>query len=71
MTKNNQPATDSGDRPALEITPAMIEAGVKALYAVMGYQLSLASVEDGVAAALSAAMSEKVRVTPKSNTDTE
>ena len=32
MTKQNDPASDSSDRPALEITPAMIEAGVAELY---------------------------------------
>jgi len=50
----NQPTRyqDTADRPVLpeiEITPAMIEAGVKALYHSMGYQL-LGSPEAGVEA---------------------
>ncbi len=40
----------------IEITPQMIEAAVSALYAELGFQLE-GNVEDGVRAALSAALS--------------
>ena len=40
---------------AFEITPAMIEAGVSALYQAMGYQLS-GSVVDGVSSVLEVAL---------------
>ena len=32
MTKQNEPDTRFGDRPAFEITPDMVEAGLDAFY---------------------------------------
>jgi hypothetical protein len=37
MTKHVQAGSDSGDRPALEVTPAMVEAGVEVLRARLDY----------------------------------
>lgn len=47
----------------IEITPAMVEAGVKALYAELGYQLE-GSPSAGVEAVISAAIRKIDCVTP-------